>query len=80
MMKSTKEFAVADWPDLEHMVDGKCPCCGEQFNEDMRPELTSKCHKGPVFVSYWDGWLYMECGKCRKPICCVPVDKSLLPK
>jgi hypothetical protein len=47
----------------------RCPCCDEQFNVDMRPEMTSRCHTGPVFVSYWDGNLYFECGVCRKPVC-----------
>lgn len=47
---------------------GTCPCCNEPFSVDMKPDLTSKCHTGPVFVSHWQGWLYLSCGKCRKPI------------
>ena len=75
MQTNITEFQAAPWASLEAM----CPCCDdEKFSAEMRPELTGKCHIGPVFTSYWDGWLYLECGTCRKPICKVPVNKSLL--
>jgi hypothetical protein len=80
-MKKTpkiEEYQTINWPQMEAMTDQPCPCCGEKFNENMHPELTGKCHTGPVYVSYWDGFLYMRCGKCEKPICRVAVDKSLL--
>lgn len=79
MQTKTKDFQTLPWANLEYMTsEGKCPCCNEKFSADMRPELTGKCHTGPVFTSYWDGWIYIECGECHKPICRVPVDKSLL--
>lgn len=61
-------FGVIPKSRLDELMNGSCPCCGEPFTIEMRPELTGRCHTGPVFVSYWEGWLYVECGQCRKPI------------
>jgi len=73
-----QKFDTIKYPSLENMTMKGCPCCGDPFNVNMRPELTGKCHTGPVFVSYWEGELYLECGVCRKPICKIAVDRSLI--
>lgn len=65
---SISEFSVIPTEKLEQLCLGLCPCCGEPFSESMRPDLTARCHKGPVFVSYWDGWVLLSCGTCKKPI------------
>jgi len=69
------EFPAISFQHLEVLASGDCPCCGDPFCAAERPDLTSKCHTGPVFLSYWNGWLYLECGaverhgnRCRKPI------------
>ncbi len=53
---------------LKALARGACPCCGDPFRKDMPPELTGRCHAGPSYVAYWDGWLLLQCGECRKPI------------
>ena len=68
-----------NWPDMEQNYrEGSCECCGKPWSETMRPELTARCHTGPVFVSYCSRFLYVECGVCRKPICKIPVDGRLV--
>ena len=74
----TTEFPTLSWSGLQEMAEGSCPCCDEPFRNDMRPELTGNCHTGPVFVSYWGRFLYIECGVCRKPICKIPLDGRLV--
>jgi hypothetical protein len=73
-----KDYQTCGWPDLEATTDGHCPCCDKPFSEEMRPEITGKCHTGPTFTSYYDGWLYFDCGTCRKPVCKIPVDRRLI--
>lgn len=68
-MKEKPHYEVIPIEYLENLAKtGTCPCCHEPFREDMPPELTGKCHMGPTYVAYWDGWLLLECGQCRKPI------------
>lgn len=81
--KSSKQppveaYQLIDWAGLERLTDGTCACCDERFHAGMRPELTGRCHTGPVFLSYWDGNLYVECGQCRKPIVKIRVDRRLV--
>lgn len=70
------QFPIVGKLDLDKMAQGTCTCCGSEFNEFMRPDITAKCHQGPVFVSYWYGWLHIACGKCRKPILRVRVSQE----
>lgn len=72
------KFQTANWPALEKMTLGTCPCCDKPFDPNNRPEMTGRCHTGPVFVSYWDSFIYLECSTCGKPICRLPVNTSLL--
>ena len=41
--------------DLDKMTDGNCMCCNEPFSSHMPPDITGRCHTGPVYLSYWDG-------------------------
>lgn len=78
------EYAVADLLDIKKMSAMGCACCGKPHTPDNPMEITGKCHKGPVYVAYWDGWLYFTCAHedhrgdrdCRKPVCCVPVGRT----
>jgi hypothetical protein len=69
----TNDYPAITRAELDMMAKGSCPCCQVPFNTEMQPELTGKCHKGPVYVSYWDGFLSLECGICHKPVCRVAV-------
>jgi hypothetical protein len=69
----TNEYRTVTRADLDLMAKGKCPCCQEPLSADLPPELTGRCHKGPVYVSYWDGYLNLNCGICHKPVCRVAV-------
>lgn len=72
------------WPMLEELSRKGCECghceqSGKAFTADNPMELGVKCHTGsPVYVSYWDGWLYVRCGFCDKPAMKIPVNRSLL--
>lgn len=68
-----KQRPIEDYPvigmmSLLAMSSGVCPCCNKQFSKQNRPDLTGKCHTGPVFVSVWLDWLCFECGTCHKVI------------
>lgn len=68
-MKEKLHYEVITTEYLKNLAaTGNCPCCGNPYSEDEPPELTAKCHTGPTYVSYWEGWLQLECGTCRKPI------------
>lgn len=72
-------FPPVTWPQLEEMSRSECSCgCGNKFRADDPMELASRCHRGPVFVAYNDGWLYMSCGKCREPINRIKVEEKLI--
>lgn len=82
--KSDYDKMPVSWPDLEEMSSRGCACqspeCDKKFTETNPMEMAVHCHKGyPLWVSYWDGWLYLRCSKCDKPVCRVPVGRSLLP-
>lgn len=71
------QYQALEWPRLEELSRSCCPCCGEKHSADNPPELAARCHLGPVFVSYWDGFLYLSCHKCNRPICKVPIEQKL---
>ena len=72
-------YPTVGFPSLEQLALGTCPCCGEKYSPQKWVNLISRCHpKRHVSASYWDGFIYLTCGKCRKPIVRIPVDKSLL--
>lgn len=62
------EFQILSFEALEKLASGDCPCCGEPFCAAEPPDLTGRCHTGPVFASYWGGYILLCCGECRKPI------------
>lgn len=78
MRNPTHVYQTATIATLEKICVGKCECCGEDFSETNMPDIAARCHRGPAFVAYWDGYLYLDCGKCKKPIVRVPVDRSIL--
>jgi hypothetical protein len=78
----TEKWPVVGWPELESLTQRGCQCpggCGHVFSADNPPELAVRCHTGePLYVAYWDGWLYFSCSKCSKPVCKIAVNQSLL--
>lgn len=81
--KSDYDKLASSWPDLEKSSREGCQCqdpgCNKVFTEDNPMEMGTKCHIGsPVWVSYWDGWLYLRCATCDKPVVRIPVGRSLL--
>lgn len=75
MKEDLNRFGTITSDVLYGLSSGVCPCCGKPFGPDNTPDLTAKCHTGPVYVSYWDGYLYFACGTCGKPIGKVRVAK-----
>lgn len=74
---------AANWPMLEESSRKGCQCnnpgCDKMFTEDNPMEMGVDCHRGsPLWVSYWDGWLYIRCAVCDKPVVRIPVGTSLL--
>jgi hypothetical protein len=63
-------YPVISFDELEHLATGVCPCCGDPWSPLNQPELAARCHRGPIFVSYWESWLYLRCGEkdCERPI------------
>lgn len=81
--KSAYDKMEAGWPELDRLSRLGCECgksgCEGPFTEENPMEMAVKCHVGsPVVVTYWDGWLYLSCSKCDKPVVKVPVSRSLL--
>ena len=72
------EYQLISWPMLEQMASSICSCCNEGYNKNNPPDLTAKCHMGPVFISYWEDFIYLSCGTCETPICKIPINKSLI--
>lgn len=68
-----ESYPKVGWEQLEKMNEGTCPCCGKEFSEKNRSDLAAKCHLGPLFVAYWNGFLYFTCSTCNKPVCRVLV-------
>lgn len=71
------------WAVLESWQQQRCGCgegCGDgKFSKDNPPEIAVRCHTGsPLWVAYWDGYLYLSCGECSKPIAKIKVTQSLL--
>lgn len=75
---SPEKYQTITWPMLEKLSSGTCSCCNKQFSASDPPELAGKCHTGPVFVNYWDGYAYLSCHECRKPIGKIPVSTKLI--
>lgn len=74
-----ESYPIERFPELERLALTPCPCCGEKYNARNPMDLVAHCHPdSPVTVSYWDGFLYLTCKTCLKPIVRVSVDKSLL--
>lgn len=81
--KADYDKIAAGWPKLEESCAGGCCCnnedCDKVFTETNPMEMGVDCHRGsPLWVSYWDGWLYLRCATCDKPVVRIPVSKSLL--
>lgn len=72
------KYQTVNWTMLESLCMGGCECCDEKFSKDNPPDMCGKCHKGAVFVHYWGDFLFLACGTCHKPICKIPVNKSLI--
>lgn len=76
-----EDYELITWPNLESMCQAGCPCCNEKHSKENPLEFASKCHPGePTWVQYWDGFIYIRCSVCEKPIGKIEVSRSLLPR
>lgn len=81
--KEDYDKLAVSWPDLEASTQGGCQCenpgCDKRFSESNPMEFGVKCHPcTPLWVSYWDGWMYFRCAVCDNPVARVEINKSLL--
>lgn len=77
------QWPTITWPMLEsltlHGCDARCGCGGHHFTANNPPELAVRCHTGsPLYVAYWDGFLYLSCATCAKVVGRIEVKQSLL--
>ena len=75
------QWPQADWPTLESYTQQGCPCCQgkNHYSAANPPELAVRCHIGsPLYVAYWDGWLFLSCSECSKPVCKIKVEEKLI--
>ena len=75
-------WPIISWPYMESWMVQKCECgCGGSFTADNPPELAVACHTGsPLYVAYWDGWLYCSCATCGQVVGRIEVNQRLLPE
>lgn len=73
----------ATWPQMEQDCREGCQCgkpgCDRVFSADNPMEFGCQCHPGsPVWASYWDGYVYIRCAVCDKPVARFAINRSLL--
>ena len=82
MSEPKDNYPTLTWVEMEswhHCECGHPECKNEPYTKDNPCVIAAQCHKGcGVNVHYWDGFLYLSCDKCEKPICKIEVKKSLL--
>lgn len=75
-----EQYQTTNWSELESCIlRESCPCCDRKFTQDNRMSLMARCHPhSDVIPAYWDGFIYLTCATCSKPVVRIPVDRSLL--
>jgi len=76
---SPDQYPTIEWPELESMIAEGCPCCDQSYTSENRLDLISRCHpKGRLSAGYWDGYIYLTCMECGKPIVRIPISQRLI--
>jgi hypothetical protein len=73
-----ESYPELTWPTLEATNDRPCDCCGARFTAEHPMELISGCHDAPLRITYRDGYLYMRCFICDKPLHRIQVSTKLI--
>lgn len=64
--------------DLDTLVAGGCPCCGDPYTAESPMDFTAKCHPAASsLASYWDGVVTVRCNECGKVIAKIAVENPM---